>query len=101
MKSDLNIVTVVPPACDARTGTCRATGTKVLLRDGSELQGVTRIELVAEVGELWRARIDCVATVPSMPGMVLEISEQRRLTWWQRLLLRMSGATAGDLPWGK
>jgi len=101
MKSELNLVTVVPPPCDAKNGMCMASGTKVLLRDGSELQGVTRVELVAEVGGLWRARIDCVATVPTMPGMLLEISEPRRLVWWQRLLLRMSGATGSNRRWGK
>lgn len=69
-------------------------GTKVLLDDGSELQGVTRIELVAEVNDdVWRARIDCTARVAVMPGVLAEVTARHELSWWRRALLRMAGVT--------
>lgn len=39
----------------------RAYGTKVLLEDGSELEGVTKIVLTATPGDMWKAEIHCYA----------------------------------------
>lgn len=40
-------------------------GTKVVLPDGSEMQGVYKIELTGEVNETWKAVISCHAKVES------------------------------------
>lgn len=41
------------------SGIVMTQGTKVVLDDGSELQGVTKIVLTAEVNDIWRAEIHC------------------------------------------
>ncbi|QBL40512.1 hypothetical protein MG068_08320 [Stenotrophomonas sp. ASS1] len=87
----MGIVTIIPPPVDDRSGLTRTQGTKVLV-DGQELKGVTKVELVASVDDVWRARIECVAQVQVMPGMLLEVESHRRLSWWRRLAYRIAGA---------
>lgn len=53
----MSLVTVIAPP-DGRT-----TGTRVVLEDGSELEGVTKIVLTAGLNDLWRAEIHCYAKV--------------------------------------
>lgn len=86
----MGTVTIVPPPVDELTGTTSTHGTKVLV-DGVEMKGVTRVELVANVDDVWRARIECYAQVPVMPGVAVEAVQHAPLAWWQRLLLRMAG----------
>lgn len=86
----MGIVTIIPPPVDDRSGLTRTQGTKVLV-DGQELKGVTKVELVASVDDVWRARIECVAHVQVMPGMVLEVESYGELSWWRRLALRIAG----------
>ncbi|UYB51165.1 hypothetical protein OCJ37_14340 [Xanthomonas sp. AM6] len=88
----MGIVTIVPAAMDEHIGTTPTRGTKVLV-DGVELKGVTRVVLMAEVDDIWRAHIECYAEVQTMPGMWLEVHERPRLTWWRRLLLRAAGVS--------
>ena len=52
------VVSITPKEKDEDTGCHAAQGTQVLLDDGSYLQGVTKVTLVAEVGELWKAVIE-------------------------------------------
>lgn len=85
-------VTIVPSLPDEGSGLTRTQGTKVLV-DGKELKGVSRVVLVAEVDDVWRAHIECYAQVQTMPGMWLEVQEQPRMTWWRRLLLRAAGVS--------
>ncbi|WQI19770.1 hypothetical protein U2S91_16705 [Stenotrophomonas maltophilia] len=87
----MGIVTIIPPPVDDGSGLTRTQGTKVLV-DGQELKGVTKVELVASVDDVWRARIECVAQVQVMPGMLLEVESHRRLSWWRRLAYRIAGA---------
>jgi len=86
----MGIVTIIPPPMDDRSGLTRTEGTKVLV-DGQELKGVTKVELVAGVDDVWRARIECFAQMQVMPGMLLEMESHQRLSWWRRLALRISG----------
>lgn len=53
------IVKIVPP--NTGPNQTLAQGTKVLV-DGVELEGVQKIVLTAEVNELWRAEIHCLAS---------------------------------------
>jgi hypothetical protein len=91
------LITVVPP--EMRPGRPTPTyGTQVLLPNGSKLSGVTRIELVAELNDLWRARIDCHVNVPRLPGLTLDsINQSKPLSWWRRLLLRAAGVRSMDI----
>jgi len=54
----LKVVTIKPGA--ASSGGCahHTKGTKVILSDGSELTGVTRITLHAEPNDVWKAVIE-------------------------------------------
>ncbi len=86
----MGIVTIIPPPVDDGSGLTRTQGTRVLV-DGQELKGVTKVELVASVDDVWRARIECMAHVQVMPGMVLEVESHRPLSWWRRIALRIAG----------
>jgi hypothetical protein len=86
----MNVVTIVPPdVAKPGTGT-RTMGTKVLLADGSELQGVTKIVLVAEPNDVWRAEISVMPRMGVMPGMLAQINAGK-VSWWRRLLVRLAG----------
>lgn len=56
------VVSIIPFEKDSDTGAHKANGTKVLLDDGSYLQGVQKITLVAKVGGLWGAIIEVMPT---------------------------------------
>lgn len=55
--SEAKLVRIVPAPAEGN-GPHRAQGTKVFVGD-LQMTGVTRIELICEVGDVWRARIDC------------------------------------------
>lgn len=57
-RKSLAVATIVPPAKTTPNGAHPVMGTKVLLSDGSELEGVTSVELKASVGTgVWHAVI--------------------------------------------
>lgn len=58
----MKLLTVIP-ASAAYGEPARTQGTKVVDQEGNEIEGVTRIELVAEVDDVWRATIACCAQV--------------------------------------
>ena len=65
MKSEPVLARIVPTLRD--DGDVRATlchGTKVMVGD-QQLGGVVRIELVAEVNNVWRARVDLTVQPPA------------------------------------
>jgi len=53
----LSVVTILPPANHQPGRAQPAMGTKVMLSDGSELNGVTSITLTALPGDAWQATI--------------------------------------------
>lgn len=54
-------------------GECsRAQDTRVCLPDGTEVHGITRIELVCEVNSIWRARIDAYVAVDPIVAQLVE-----------------------------
>jgi hypothetical protein len=63
-------------------------GTKVLTAEGAEIHGITRIVLTADVGDVWRAQIDCIVR-PDEIRALADVAES--LTWWQRWCLRIAG----------
>ena len=68
----MNIVKITPrePVDGQPT---RTQGTEVWLADGTKLEGVTRIELTAEVNDIWRAKIDVVVTAVQLEGVLAVI----------------------------
>lgn len=92
----MGTVTIVPAPVDERTGTTLTRGTKVLV-DGVALKGVTRVELVAEVDDVWRARIECYAQMQVMPGALVEVVRYAPMNWWRRLLLRAAGVSIDSM----
>ena len=52
------IVSIIPKLKESERGAHSAHGTQVLLDDGSRLEGVTKVTLVAEVGNVWKAIIE-------------------------------------------
>ena len=86
----MNLLTIVPDSNDCGQGLMPTTRTKVLGLDGEAIGGIKRIELVAEVNDVWRAKIDCYVSVPH-PFRVDADVRVRRLSAWQRLCLRLAG----------
>ena len=79
------ILRVVPAEPRDGKGPHRCQGTKLFVGD-QELTGVTRVELVAQVNEVWRAKVECMVELP--PEIVCDavIKGQTR---WQRLKRRV------------
>lgn len=57
-ESPLRVATIIPGPKSSPGVAHHTKGTKVILSDGSELSGVTRITLHAEVNDVWRAVIE-------------------------------------------
>ena len=62
-------------------GLTRTQGTKIMVGD-SQMTGVTRIELVCDVNDVWRARIDCMVQPPADLSALSIIYVPTR---WQRI----------------
>lgn len=54
----LEVATIVPGPQSSPNSPHLTQGTKVILSDGSELTGVSRITLRAEAGDVWKAIIE-------------------------------------------
>lgn len=52
------VVSIIPSEKDDDSGAHLTRGTKILLDDGSYLQGVVKVVLVAESNNLWKAIIE-------------------------------------------
>ena len=82
---DKHIVRIIQP--DAKDGKATSTqGTRVMLGDGSELSGVTKIVLTAEVNSIWQAEIHCFATFESLSAsaVIHRMSRWDRFKQWLR-----------------
>lgn len=85
-----SVVQVIPPPPMA-TGVTYSQGTRVVLDDGSELEGVYRVVLTAEVNETWSGVIHVRPKVGIMKGMLVTVQEGRS-SWWRTLLCGLAGA---------
>lgn len=89
----MNLVTIIPP--DSKPGNpSLASGTRVVLADGSELQGITRLSLSCEPGDVWRAEIHCLPRLGELSGVVADVICPRP-KWWRRALCRIAGVKVG------
>ncbi|WP_180076896.1 hypothetical protein [Acinetobacter sp. YH12251] len=52
------VLSIIPKLKESERGAHSVHGTQVLLDDGSRLEGVTKVTLVAEVGNVWKAIIE-------------------------------------------
>lgn len=62
----MNLMRIVPRKNADGSDSVLCNGTQVLLQDGTEVPGVTRITLVAEVGGVWRATLECIVRGPDI-----------------------------------
>lgn len=80
------MVRILPSMRESGFGTL-ARGTKVVLEDGTELKGVTKIVLTAEVNDLWRAEITLSVHAPALNAFATFLPPvPERQPWWRRLL---------------
>lgn len=86
-------VTIIPP--ESRDGLTRTQGTRVVLEDGTELEGVEKVTLTAVPNSLWRAAIELQPKMGVMKGMHAQLY-QGRSSWWRTLLCRMAGVILED-----
>lgn len=68
----MNLVTIVPPE-PTESGLTLTNGTRVLLADGTPLEGVTRIVLTLEPNGIWTAQIDCNIRATELPNVLAKI----------------------------
>jgi hypothetical protein len=87
----VSYVRIVAPA-PSEIGLTRTQGTKVLLEDGSELEGVYRIVLRAEVNDIWTAEIHCHPSMAEITAWASVHSDKPN--WWSRLWSKLKG---GDI----
>lgn len=85
----MKVMTIIPDCNDSGRGPMKTQGVRVLGPGGEAIGGIKRIELVAEVNDVWRAKIDCYVSVPH-PFRVDADLRVRRLSFWQRLCLRLA-----------
>jgi len=96
VKSEPKLVRIVPvSAGDDRPNPTQ--GTAVYVGD-QEITGVTRIELVCEVNNVWRAKIECMV---DPPANLLATAIFHRPTIWQRFKrwVRMGFGPAHGFDW--
>lgn len=70
-------------------------GTKVITSDGREVNGVIRVTLVAELGDVWRATIECFCVPPEEVKVMGSLVATLPPSWWRRALLRLAGVKPG------
>lgn len=97
----MNLITIVP--VESGPGEIQKTqGTQVILSDGSQLGGVSKIELVAEINDVWRAVIHCQARVLPITARTEDfVDGYRDLPRWRYWLLRMAGFMVAQQPASK
>jgi hypothetical protein len=78
----------IVPRMGVGNGPLHTKATRVITEEGAEIHGITRIVLTAEVGDVWRAQIDCMVQ-PSEIRALADVAES--LTLWQRVCVRAAG----------
>jgi hypothetical protein len=81
----------IVPSAPCSLGVSKTQGTQVLMPDGTPIPRVHRIELVADVDDVWRATIHCYVQVGEMSalGTIIRTDPKHR-PWWRRLLDALS-----------
>lgn len=78
----------IVPSPSVGEGPCLTRGTQVFVGD-QKLGGVTSIVLRADVGyDIWRATIECFVVPPPEVVAEVDVNQQPRESWWQRLVRR-------------
>lgn len=80
MQDERSLIRVIPVP-PSSSGFTKTQGTKLFVGD-TEVKGVTRIELIAEVNDIWRARIDVNIQAPAD---LTALAVFHRPTFWQYL----------------
>lgn len=85
-----HLAKIVPNFDGGHDVACITRGTRVVVGD-AELAGVTRIVLVADVDEVWRATIECLVEPPAelLASSVIQVKPQER--WYIRVLRWING----------
>ena len=71
------IARIIPPPIDTNAPCHITPGTRVMVGD-TELKGVTRIEVVFELNDVVRARIECLATMDGVNALIDEVTKAKR-----------------------
>lgn len=85
-----HLAKIVPNIDGVRDVACLSRGTRVVVGD-AELTGVTRIVLVADVDDIWRATIECHVEPPDelLASSVIRAKPKER--WYSRVLRWING----------
>jgi hypothetical protein len=88
-KAKTKTIRIIPPA-PTETGLTRSQGTRVVTGSGDEIEGVTRIELTAQVNDLWRAHLWVNPEAVELSGVLATWEPSPRPSWWRRMLYKIS-----------
>jgi hypothetical protein len=78
----VNIVQIIPAPARGGSGLALTNGTKVVLSDGSELQGVLRVTIVGDRDSLWKATIECLCQAPEFDAIQAQIALTAEPVTW-------------------
>jgi len=84
----MNLVKIVPVQC-AEGFPQKTQGTQGLV-DGVKIGGVQKIVLTADMDDVWRAEIHCMAYAPNLDGAICKLVH-RKIPAWKRIIARMIG----------
>lgn len=87
------ILRIVPGTHEGE-GPQRCQGARLYV-GGQELPGVTRVEIIAEAGGIWRAKVECWV---KPPADLLSEAVITYPTWWQRFKRWAMRPTTGFGP---
>ena len=93
IESKPQLIRIVPNP-PGESGLVETQGTRLFVGE-QEVSGIQRVELVAEVNDVWRARIDCTITeCPDLMALAIfhKPSAWARIkSWWRDLTRSMHG----------
>lgn len=69
-----NLVKIVPAYREGGSGIQIVNGTKLVLSDGSELEGVVSLKITADINQPWQAEIVVMCQPPELEGVLAHIS---------------------------
>jgi hypothetical protein len=79
-----NLLRVKFPQPSAASGLMPTMGTEILTEDGVKIHGVTKVVLIGEVNNVWRAEIHCLVAGPEITDLATFKYERYIPSRWQR-----------------
>lgn len=76
---------VILPTPQDRSGLTLTRGTTIVTPMGEKIEGVTKLVLIAETNDIWRAELHLFVHAPDISCLSTFEYKEFRTPWWQRL----------------